>query len=100
MLIAEKCTNKSSLPSLGEMKPKPFASLNHLTLPVAMTITPCLTQGNPLQVLLDTTEVLTTLYLAFFQKQTDCINFVCPENTCFRLYPSEGSAYHDFALAM
>src|SRR3970040_2249180 len=36
MLIAEKCANKSSLPSSGVMKPKPFASLNHLTVPFAM----------------------------------------------------------------
>src|SRR5204863_7814305 len=36
MLIAEKCANKSSLPSSGVMKPYPFASLNHFTVPVAM----------------------------------------------------------------
>jgi hypothetical protein len=64
--------------TLGEIKPKPFASLNHLTLPVAMTITPCLTQGNPLQVLLDTTEVLITLELSFFQKQIGLHQFCVP----------------------
>src|SRR5512147_2876205 len=37
MLIAEKCANRSSLPSSGVMKPKPFASLNHLTVPFAMS---------------------------------------------------------------
>src|SRR5436853_7913669 len=30
----EKCTKRSLLPSSGVMKPKPFASLNHLTVPV------------------------------------------------------------------
>src|SRR5687768_2886962 len=30
----EKCTNRSLLPSSGVMKPKPFASLNHFTVPV------------------------------------------------------------------
>ena len=34
--IAEKCANKSSLPSSGLMKPKPLESLNHLTVPVAI----------------------------------------------------------------
>src|SRR5258706_15857133 len=34
--IAEKCANKSSPPSSGVMNPKPFASLNHLTIPVAI----------------------------------------------------------------
>lgn len=34
MLIAEKCANKSSPPSSGVMKPKPFESLNHFTVPV------------------------------------------------------------------
>src|SRR4051812_4545621 len=36
MLIAEKCANRSSPPPSGVMKPKPFASLNHLTVPVAI----------------------------------------------------------------
>ena len=35
-LIAEKCANKSSPPASGVMKPNPFASLNHLTVPVAI----------------------------------------------------------------
>src|ERR1700761_7414709 len=34
--ISEKCANRSSPPSSGVMKPKPFASLNHLTVPVAI----------------------------------------------------------------
>src|SRR5512135_501365 len=37
ILIAEKCANRSSLPSSGVMNPYPFASLNHLTVPVAMS---------------------------------------------------------------
>jgi hypothetical protein len=36
MPIAEKCANKSSLPSSGVMKPKPFESLNHFTVPIAI----------------------------------------------------------------
>src|SRR5437879_5956101 len=40
MLIAEKCANRSSPPSSGVMKPKPFASLNHLTVPVAIQHVP------------------------------------------------------------
>src|SRR5580765_5286451 len=32
--IDEKCTKRSLLPSSGVMKPKPFASLNHFSLPV------------------------------------------------------------------
>ena len=32
--IAEKCAKTSSPPSSGVIKPKPFASLNHLTVPV------------------------------------------------------------------
>src|SRR3954469_9773440 len=39
MLIAEKCANKSSPPSVGVMKPKPLESLNHLTVPVAISVT-------------------------------------------------------------
>ena len=35
--IAEKCANTSLPPPSGVMKPKPFASLNHLTVPVAMS---------------------------------------------------------------
>ena len=38
MLIAEKCANRSSPPPSGVMKPKPFASLNHLTVPVAIPL--------------------------------------------------------------
>src|SRR5512135_1373290 len=57
MLIAEKWANKSSPPSFGVINPKPFASLNHLTVPVAMTITPCIKQGSPLQGLLDEAEI-------------------------------------------
>src|SRR5216683_3084644 len=40
MLIAEKCAKRSSPPPSGVMKPKPFASLNHLTVPVAMFTNP------------------------------------------------------------
>ena len=39
-VIAEKCANKSSPPSSGVTKPKPFASLNHFTVPVAMCLLP------------------------------------------------------------
>src|SRR5215469_10169578 len=38
--ISEKCANRSSPPPSGVMKPKPFASLNHLTVPVAMLLVP------------------------------------------------------------
>src|SRR6185369_12947999 len=34
ILIAEKWAKRSSPPPSGVMKPKPFASLNHLTVPV------------------------------------------------------------------
>src|SRR5436190_17055079 len=37
MLIAEKCANRSSPPPSGVMNPKPLASLNHLTVPVAIS---------------------------------------------------------------
>src|SRR5436309_15835232 len=37
MLIAEKCANRSSPPPSGVMNPKPFASLNHFTVPVAIS---------------------------------------------------------------
>src|SRR3990170_7259714 len=37
MLIAEKCAKRSSPPSVGVMKPKPLESLNHFTVPVAIT---------------------------------------------------------------
>src|SRR5574343_542600 len=46
MLIAEKCANRSSPPSSGVMKPKPLASLNHLTIPVAMCNYPCMHKVN------------------------------------------------------
>src|SRR5919198_2088402 len=36
ILIAEKCAKRSSPPPSGVMKPKPFASLNHFTVPVAI----------------------------------------------------------------
>src|SRR5687768_3388919 len=35
--IAEKCANRSSPPSSGVIKPKPLESLNHFTIPVAIT---------------------------------------------------------------
>jgi len=38
--MAEKCANRSSPPSSGVMNPKPFASLNHLTVPVAIPTSP------------------------------------------------------------
>src|ERR1700761_7292182 len=38
--IAEKCANRSSPPSSGVMNPKPFASLNHLTVPVDIPTSP------------------------------------------------------------
>src|ERR671936_319856 len=33
-MIPEKCTNRSRPPSSGVMKPNPFSSENHLTVPV------------------------------------------------------------------
>src|SRR3954470_7359544 len=33
-VMPEKCTNRSRPPSSGVMKPKPFSSENHLTVPV------------------------------------------------------------------
>src|SRR5690349_16700281 len=40
MLIAEKCAKRSSPPPSGVMKPKPLASLNHFTVPVAICCVP------------------------------------------------------------
>src|SRR5437667_1291306 len=40
MLIAEKWAKRSSPPPSGVMNPKPFASLNHLTVPVAILLLP------------------------------------------------------------
>src|SRR6187549_2946109 len=40
MLIEEKCAKRSSPPPSGVMKPKPLASLNHLTVPVAILCRP------------------------------------------------------------
>src|SRR4030065_214835 len=34
--MVEKCTNTSALPSVGVMKPKPLASLNHFTVPLCI----------------------------------------------------------------
>src|SRR5829696_8799834 len=36
--MPEWCTNRSLLWSSGVMKPKPFSSLNHFTVPVAMVL--------------------------------------------------------------
>src|SRR5450432_920027 len=36
ILIAEKWANRSSPPPSGVIKPKPLASLNHFTVPVAI----------------------------------------------------------------
>src|SRR5262249_30020732 len=48
MLMAEKCAKRSSPPPSGVMKPKPFASLNHLTVPVAICTFLCeVEQGVP-----------------------------------------------------
>src|SRR5215831_6445639 len=49
ILIAEKWANRSSPPPSGVMKPKPFASLNHFTVPVAIA-------GNPLPQVLSIRE--------------------------------------------
>src|SRR5580765_8580547 len=38
--IAEKCANRSLPPPSGVMNPKPLESLNHLTVPVAMSFHP------------------------------------------------------------
>src|SRR3989338_4003123 len=40
--IALKWTNRSSPPLVGVMKPKPFSSLNHLTVPVSRFAMVCL----------------------------------------------------------
>src|SRR5260221_14225934 len=40
MLMAEKWANRSSPPPSGVMNPKPFASLNHFTVPVAIMLRP------------------------------------------------------------
>src|SRR5690349_966616 len=40
ILIAEKCAKRSSPPPSGVMKPNPLASLNHLTVPVAISDLP------------------------------------------------------------
>src|SRR5436190_21328519 len=40
MLIAEKCAKRSSPPPSGVMNPNPLASLNHLTVPVAICVVP------------------------------------------------------------
>src|SRR5258705_5115850 len=40
MLIAEKWANRSSPPPSGVMNPKPLASLNHFTVPVAISVIP------------------------------------------------------------
>src|SRR5574343_1636760 len=40
MVIAEKWAKRSSPPPSGVMKPKPFASLNHLTVPNAILLLP------------------------------------------------------------
>ena len=45
--IAEKCANRSSPPSSGVMNPKPFASLNHLTVPVAIPTSPVTQSHEP-----------------------------------------------------
>src|SRR4051794_41616726 len=37
ILMAEKWANRSSPPPSGVMNPKPFASLNHFTVPVAIS---------------------------------------------------------------
>src|SRR5438045_6958234 len=48
MLIAEKCANRSLPPSSGVMNPKPFASLNHFTVPLLMfTSSFRLSRANP-----------------------------------------------------
>src|SRR5688572_33445889 len=36
MLMEEKCAKRSSPPPSGVIKPKPFESLNHLTVPIAI----------------------------------------------------------------
>ncbi len=36
--MPEKWTNRSFPPSSGVMKPKPFSSLNHLTVPVGILV--------------------------------------------------------------
>src|SRR6185503_17734392 len=46
MLIAEKCAKRSSPPPSGVMNPKPFASLNHFTVPVAISNFPHEQQSN------------------------------------------------------
>src|SRR5436305_3444896 len=46
--IAEKCAKRSLPPSSGVMKPNPFASLNHFTVPVAMLLLPfSMRRGQP-----------------------------------------------------
>ena len=37
-VMLEKWTNRSFPPSSGVMKPKPFSSLNHFTVPVAIWV--------------------------------------------------------------
>src|SRR6185436_18701064 len=41
------CAKRSLPPSFGVMKPKPFESLNHFTVPVGMSFIPVLARGCP-----------------------------------------------------
>src|ERR687887_2075425 len=40
------CTKRSFEPSSGVMKPKPFSSLNHLTVPVGIALPPMFGAGD------------------------------------------------------
>src|ERR1019366_10356972 len=71
MLIAEKCANKSSLPSSGVTKPKPFESLNHLTVPVATCISPAKKRGKPPQNYLNRRLHMENQYCKNFESNTN-----------------------------
>src|SRR5919205_228527 len=70
--IAEKCANRSSLPSSGVIKPYPFASLNHFTVPVAIPH-PSATKNGPLRPRLSGCKKLAKIFKRETGSQTpDC----------------------------
>src|SRR5512142_2267968 len=85
MLMALKWANRSSPPSFGVINPKPFASLNHLTVPVAISLTPCIKhRASPLQVLHADAEVL-TLQASCIRPITLAQAFISLLRTSYRL---------------
>src|SRR4030065_316251 len=93
--MVEKCTNTSALPSVGVMKPKPLASLNHFTVPLCIvTSARVATDGTYPVLMILLKERLKKIDVAMQRLHGKYIYSSCRHfNTCSPCLANRGSYY-------